>query len=86
MLAQLSRSLRPGDRMLESRVERGGEEADSLHACASLGDDGRLSVQLLNTTQKSQTVDLRVGGQHAVLEIDANALQTVQLHLSEAVQ
>ena len=83
ILAQFSRSIRPGDRALlvETRIPE--SDPDALHASASISAEGLLSVQVLNTTQQALEYDLRIGKQHALVKIDANALQTVQLRLSQ---
>jgi len=81
ILAQLSRSIRPGDRAV--RVERrlARLDADALHASASINDDRILSVQVLNTTKQPVEYALQIGAQYARVTIDANALQTLQVRL-----
>ena len=80
ILAQLSRSIRPGDRALQTETRHPGDD-DAIHASASLSDQGLLSLQVLNTTQRPIDYDLQLGTQHAAVTIAANALQTVQLQL-----
>ncbi|MBT8448170.1 MAG: glycosyl hydrolase, partial [Gammaproteobacteria bacterium] len=77
-----SRTIRPGDRALKTEKTLHGLEPDDLHACASLNSDRLLSVQVLNTTKQPQVFDLKIGEQIAVIEITANALQTIQVKLS----
>ncbi|MFK8029166.1 MAG: glycoside hydrolase family 30 beta sandwich domain-containing protein [Gammaproteobacteria bacterium] len=79
VLAQLSRTIRPGDVAVKAHTHLDSLEADALHASASVSDDGLLSVQILNTTKAPLNVALRVGGQFARLNIDANSLQTVRV-------
>ena len=81
ILKQFSRTIRPGDRAVRTDVRPPGQDADALHASASLNDAGLLSVQLLNTTQQPIEFDLQVGARVAPVTIEANALQTVQLRL-----
>jgi glucosylceramidase len=81
VLAQLSRSIRPGDRALQTETDTGSLQRDALHACASLGAGGMLTVQVLNTTQQDIDYALQVGAQSAAATIDANALQTVRIPL-----
>ena len=81
ILAQFSRSIRPGDRALRTDTKPPIGDSDALHASASLNDQGLLSVQVLNTTQQPIEYDLQIGAQHATVTIAANALQTVQVQL-----
>lgn len=81
VLAQLSRTIRPGDRAVQVDVTREGIDADALHASAAVSPSGLLSVQLLNTTKQPITFDLQVGDEVAPVEIPANALQTVRVQL-----
>ena len=81
VLAQLSRTIRPGDVAVRTQQRLEGLDRDALHASASINDEGLLSVQLLNTTKAPIDVALRIGAQYADVEIDANALQTLQIPL-----
>lgn len=81
VLAQFSRTIRPGDRAVETKRTLGGLAPDDLHACATLNDDGLLSVQLLNTTGQPIETDLRIGNFTASVRIPANAVQTVRIRL-----
>ena len=81
VLAQFSRTIRPGDTAVRtSRVlhELGD---DDLHASAAVSPQGLLSVQLLNTTRTAIRFNLQVGGDFAELDIPANAVQTVRVQL-----
>jgi glucosylceramidase len=80
ILAQLSRSIRPGDRALQTETRHPGDD-DAIHASASLSDQGLLSLQVLNTTQRPIAYELQIGAQHAAAKITANSLQTVRLQL-----
>jgi glucosylceramidase len=81
VLAQFSRTIRPGDRAVRTERTLGGLGADDLHACATRNDDGLVSVQLLNTTKKPIEYVLQVGDRFAELTIEANAVQTVRVRL-----
>ena len=79
VLAQLSRTIRPGDKAVETSINRVDLGSDDLHASATLNDDGLLSVQVLNTTKAPIDYTIEFGGRHAVVTVPANALQTVQV-------
>ncbi|NNE43789.1 MAG: glycosyl hydrolase, partial [Gemmatimonadetes bacterium] len=81
VLAQLSRTIRPGDRALETERALNGLDTDALHACATVNDEGLLSVQLLNTTKRSITYRLRLPEEYAEVTIPANSVQTVRVRL-----
>jgi len=83
VLAQLSKTIRPGDRAVQAFTHRSkGLDDDSLHASATINKDNLLSVQLLNTTKKPIQYQLQIGAQQAELTIAANSLQTVRVQLS----
>ena len=81
VLAQFSRTIRPGDRAVQATTTPDGLDADALHASATISDSGLLSVQLLNTTKQPIRYGLQVGAQFADVEIPANAVQTVRVLL-----
>lgn len=81
VLAQFSRTIRPGDRAVATRRALAGLDTDALHACATLNGAGVLSVQLLNTTAAPLPCALQIGGSHAALTIPANAVETVRVAL-----
>jgi glucosylceramidase len=83
VLAQLSRTIRPGDTALQTSRRLDGPGDDALHASAAVNDDGLLSVQLLNTTKEAIRFSLQIGAQFAEVEIPANALQTVRVRLPQ---
>jgi glucosylceramidase len=78
VLAQFSRTIRPGDRVLTVDRTLAGLGDDDLHACATRADDGTVTVQLLNTTKAPVDVDLQVDRTVAAIEVPANAVQTVR--------
>jgi len=83
VLAQLSRTIRPGDKAVQARKNLVGLENDALHASATTNDDGLLSVQLLNTTKEPIQYSLQIGAQYAAVEIAANSIQTVRVRLAD---
>ena len=80
-LAQFSRTIRPGDRVLRTRRTLGSLDPDALHACATIDDDGLVSVQVLNTTKEPIAYELQIAGQYAAVTIPANSVQTVRVQL-----
>jgi len=83
VLAQFSRTIRPGDRAVATRRMLDGLDDDALHASAAVNEAGLLSVQLLNTTKQPIRFSLQIGAQFADVEIPANAVQTVRVQLPE---
>lgn len=81
VLAQFSRTIRPGDVAVQTQLELAGLDDDALHTSATLSPDNLLSVQVLNTTKQPFDYALQIGGQMTTVTIDANALQTVQVQL-----
>ncbi len=81
VLAQFSRTIRPGDKAVQTDTYLEQHDADALHASATVNDDDLLSVQLLNTTKAPIKFALQIGTQHAPLTIAANSVQTVQVQL-----
>jgi len=81
ILAQFSRTIRPGDKAVQLTRQLSGLEDDDLHASATINDNKLLSVQLLNTTKKPIKFSLQIGAQFSKVTIPANALQTVRIQL-----
>lgn len=81
VLAQFSRTIRPGDRAVQTDKFLEQLEQDAIHASAAINRDGLLAVQVLNTTQKPIRYELQVGAQYAEVVIAANALQTLRVQL-----
>lgn len=82
VLSQLSRSIRPGDRVVQTGVSLGEPANDCLYACASVNDRGLLSVQVLNTGRGAIDYALQVGNRYLALSSKANSLQTVQCQVA----
>jgi len=81
VLAQFSRTIRPGDKAVQADKQLEGLDDDALHASATVNSDGLLSVQLLNTTKEPIPYALQIGSQNAPMHIPANSLQTVRVQL-----
>jgi glucosylceramidase len=81
VLAQFSRTIRPGDTALQTSRVLDGLGDDDLHSSATVNDDGVLSVQVLNTTKQPIQYSLQIGTQFAEVTIPANAIQTVRVPL-----
>ncbi len=84
VLAQFSRTIRPGDKAVQTSTQLGGLDEDALHASATINANRLLSVQMLNTTKQPMQIDLQIGVQVARVEIPANALQTVRVQLRKS--
>lgn len=83
VLAQFSRTIRPGDKAVRTRTVSEGLGPDALHACATINGDGLLSVQLLNTTKDSLGCKLQIGERYAEIKMPPNAVQTVRIALQK---
>lgn len=81
VLAQFSRTIRPGDQAVQTERVLGGLGTDDLHTCATVNGDGLLSVQVLNTTKETIVYHLQIAEQFASITIPANAVQTVRVVL-----
>lgn len=83
VLAQFSRTIRPGDRAVQTDRFLPQLDQDALHASASIDSNGMLALQVLNTTSNLVDYALQIGAQHAPVKIAANALQTIRIQVSE---
>ena len=81
VLAQFSRTIRPGDKSVETAKRLVELDDDALHASATINDNKLLSMQLLNTTKQPIDYSLQIGEQFATVEIPANSIQTVRAQL-----
>lgn len=81
VLAQFSRTIRPGDKVVQTDKTLVDLHDDALHATATVNADGLLSVHLLNTTKAAINYQLQIGDEVAQVEIPANAVQTVRVQL-----
>ncbi|MEH6551724.1 MAG: glycoside hydrolase family 30 beta sandwich domain-containing protein [Pseudomonadales bacterium] len=81
VLAQFSKTIRPGDVAVQTDKHLAGLDEDALHASATLNSDRLLSVQLLNTSKQAIEYQLQIGEQYSSISIAANSLQTVRVQL-----
>jgi glucosylceramidase len=81
VLAQFSKTIRPGDKAVQTHTILDDLNEDALHACATINSNDVLSVQVLNTLKKSITYNLQIGPQYAAVNIPENSVQTVQVQL-----
>lgn len=81
VLAQFSKTIRPGDRAVQTSKTLNGPGEDDLHVCATINSENVLSVQLLNTTKKDISYKLQIKDQYADMMIVANSVKTVRVQL-----
>mgnify|MGYP006284777299 FL=1 len=81
VLAQFSKTIRPGDKAVQTALDLDGLDNDAIHACATLNPDQLLSVQLLNTTKEDILIGLQINDQFAEINLGKNSLQTIQVQL-----
>jgi glucosylceramidase len=81
VLAQFSKTIRPGDKAVQTERILSGLDDDALHACATVNKENLLSIQLLNTTKSPIEYKLKIKDDYAAIIIDANSVQTVQVQL-----
>ena len=81
VLSQFSRTIRPGDKAVQTQKITDELGDDDLHTCATINDDGMLSVQLLNTTEEPIIYNLQIGSKYAQIKIAANSVQTVRVQM-----
>lgn len=81
VLAQFSKTIRPGDRAVQTEKILDEVDNDALHACATINKDNLLSVQLLNTTKEPLKLSLQISDQFAEIEMIPNSVQTLQIQL-----
>lgn len=81
VLAQFSRTIRPGDKAVQTDQYLDGLDRDALHACATMNRDNVLSIHVLNTTKRSIKYMLQIGIHYAEVNIPENSVQTVRVQL-----
>jgi glucosylceramidase len=81
ILAQFSRSIRPGDQAVQVDTFLTPDNVDCLYACASINDENLLSLQVLNCAKQPMQYELQLGNQVAQVNLTANALQTIRVQL-----
>jgi glucosylceramidase len=81
VLSQFSRSIRPGDRAVQTAKRIASLNDDDIHFCATINEMGMLSVQVLNTSASPIDYKLEIGDQFAEIHIPENSVQTVRVEL-----
>ncbi len=81
VLSQFSRTIRPGDKALQTKKFSKDLNPDELHFCATVNDAGLMSVQVLNTSTAPIKYKLQIADQLAEIEIPENSVQTVRVQL-----
>ncbi len=81
VLAQFSRTIRPGDKALQVDTQLDGLDNDALYASAAISIDNVVSTQLLNTTKAPISFSLQIGEQFVEVLMPANAVQTIRVQL-----
>lgn len=81
ILAQFSRTIRPGDKAVQTDKILSGSNNDALHACATINDTNILTIQLLNTTKEALEFSLQIEDQFAIIKMVPNSVQTVRIQL-----
>lgn len=81
ILAQFSRTIRPGDKAVQTDKILEGLDSDALHSCATINNDNLLTIQLLNTTKEPLEFSLQIDDQYAVVKMVPNSVQTVRIEL-----
>ena len=81
VLSQFSRSIRPGDKALQTSKNILALDPDALHSCATINSHGYVSVQVLNTSNAAISYKLQIATEFAEIVIPANAVQTVRVQL-----
>ena len=81
VLAQFSRTIRPGDKAVQAYKYLDGLDDDAIHASATISPSGLLAIQVLNTTKQRVIYMLQIGKQHAEVPIVGNSLQTIRVQL-----
>ena len=80
VLAQFSRTIRPGDKAVRTRLQSGeGMSEGDLYACATVNGEGVVAVQVLNTAKKGVIYKLQLGEKFAEVEAPANSVQTLMV-------
>ncbi|MCP4077031.1 MAG: glycosyl hydrolase [Gammaproteobacteria bacterium] len=81
VLAQFSRTIRPGDRVVFTELFLLEEAQNDIYACATINAEKQITVQVLNTSKQTMEYALQIGHQHAAVTIDANSLQSIRIQL-----
>lgn len=76
VLRQMSRTIRPGDVVLESMCDMYG-----VHLLATRNADKLVTITILNKNKDRRTLPLRLGEYHAQVPLPANSLLTLRLKI-----
>ena len=79
VLKQFSRSMRPGDKVL-SVQPLGQSPLNGVYLCATANEEGRIAINMLNTGE-AVSFPLQVGEYVAMIEMPANAVETIIVKL-----
>jgi glucosylceramidase len=82
ILSQLSQTIRPGDRAVQTSLSLPDVSPDQIHVCATISTSNLLSVQILNTAKQPYLSALVISDSFAKIEIEPNSLKTYRLQLS----
>ena len=81
ILAQLSKSIRPGDVVVNTEMLIPDSMRDSFYSCASINENKILNIQLLNVEKEDVDLSLQIGDQYSSISIGANSLQTISIQM-----
>lgn len=81
ILAQFSKTIRPGDKAVKTKSNFSTLNKDALHTCATINKDKVISVQVLNTQKKNIDYNLQIGDSYARVTIPGNSVQTVRINI-----
>ena len=81
ILSQLSKTIRPGDKMVRCELEGSENLNDNVYSCSSINEKNELTVQMLNTEKQNKSISLQIGSQNASLTLTANSLSTIRVKL-----
>ena len=85
ILSQFSRTIRPGDVVVETSLDIEPDLKDVLISSASMSPQRKLSVQVFNSGKAPLDYALKIGKQAAEVTIPANALQTLVIQLQKII-
>ena len=81
ILAQFSKTIRPGDKVVDVSQKTSDSLTDKFYSTATLSEDNVLTLHSLNTEKTSVEYELKIGVQVAVINIPPNCLQSIRIQL-----
>ncbi len=81
VLAQFSKTIRPGDKAVQTEKIIDDLGDDALHTCATIDSSNLLTVQLLNTTKQPLELSLQIYDQFAEIVMEPNSIETIRIQL-----